>query len=133
MSTGRVLGPRNVMSIGCVVRTRTASGISMMVVITIFRFGMGAKIGFEMPISRAFGPRDVMSDGCVVKKTCVVSGISMTVVITISGSGRRQQMVCHLFLLESCGFLVRVSCARYRCRMNGSWAVMFLNRRQVLL
>ena len=72
MSTGRVLGPRNVMSNGCVVRTRTASGISMTVVITIFRFGMGCKIGGEMPISRAFGPRDVMSDGCVVKKTCVV-------------------------------------------------------------
>ena len=105
MSTGRVLGPRNVMSNGCVVRTRTASGISMMVVITIFRFGMGAKIGFEMPISRAFGPRDVMSDGCIVKKTCVVSGISMTVVITISGSERRQQTVYHLFLLENCGFL----------------------------
>ena len=85
MSTGRVLGPRNVMSNGCVVRTRTASGISMMVVITIFRFGM-------------------------------------------EGSKRLS--------LISCGelwFLVRVSCARYRYRMTGSWAVMFLNRRQVLL
>ena len=121
------------MSDGCVVRTRTASGIWMTVVITIFRFGMGCKNGGEMPVSRAFGPRDVMSDGCVVKKTCVVSGISMTVVITISGSGRRQQMVYHLFLFGELWFLVRVSCARYRCRMNGSWAMMFLNRRQVLL
>jgi hypothetical protein len=71
MPTSRVFGPRNVMSDGCVVRTRIVSGISMTVVITIFGFGMGCKIGGEMPTSRAFGPRDVMSDGCVVRTRIV--------------------------------------------------------------
>ena len=73
-----------------------------------------------MPISRAFGPRDVMSDGCVVKKTCVVSGISMTVVITISGSERRQQTVITYFLWR-----IVVSCPGFVCSLSVSdeWVV----------
>jgi hypothetical protein len=119
MSTGRVLGPRNVMSDGCVVRTRTASGISMTVVITIFRFGMGCKTGGEMPISRAFGPRDVMSDGCVVKNLCC-SGISVIVIITILGSERRQQTVITYFLWR-----IVVSCPGFVCSLSVSddWVV----------
>ena len=94
----------------------------------MFWVEMGGGLGGEMPTNRVFGPRNVMSNGCVVRTRIGRDSRNHYFWFRKEGSKRLS-----LISLGELWFLVRVSCACYWCRKIGSWVVMFLSRRLVLL